>query len=245
MKIEKLQFQPAYRAVSVDLRQRIVRGEAQPGDALPTESELAGQYGVHRSTVREGLRHLEQDGLVRRDGKRLVVTVPSHQDLAQAAERALRMRQVTYHDVWELASHLEPLCARLASERISESQLKALENNLEQTRAAVNADRPPIAETIGFQTLVAESTQNQALQLARAPVSLLMRAGYSAIAPALPQSGRRLLEAHRRVFEALKSRDAEAAVLWTRKHMLDHKRGCELVGFDMHAPIAGMEPALV
>ena len=62
MKIEKLQLTPAYQALSVDLRQRIVAGEIQPGEPLPTEADLAQSYGVHRSTVREGLRHLEQDG---------------------------------------------------------------------------------------------------------------------------------------------------------------------------------------
>ena len=95
MKIEKLQLTPAYQALSVDLRQRIVAGEIQPGEPLPTEADLAQSYGVHRSTVREGLRHLEQDGLLKRAGKKLMVTVPSSDKLAQSAERALRMRQVS------------------------------------------------------------------------------------------------------------------------------------------------------
>jgi len=73
--------------------------------------------------------------------------------------------------------------------------------------------------------------------LARAPVSLLMRSGYAAIAPALPQSGARLLEAHRQVFESLKQHDAESAVAWTRKHLMDHKRGFEFAGLNMDSPI--------
>ena len=90
MDIEKLQLHPAYRVVSDDLRQRIVRGEIQPGEPLPTESDLASRFGVHRSTIREGLRQLEQDGLVRRQGKKLLVAVPRNSDLASAAERAAR-----------------------------------------------------------------------------------------------------------------------------------------------------------
>lgn len=242
MKIEKLQLLPAYRAVSGELRRLIVHGEIQPGAALPIESELAERFGVHRSTVREGLRHLEQDGLVQRDGKKLVVKVPSHHDLAGTAERALRMHQVTYRDVWELASTLEPLCAQLAAERIQPAELDALEANLERTAAAVAASRSPVAETIEFQTLVAEATQNQALLLARSPVALLMRAGYASIAPALPQSGARLLKAHRHVVEALRRHDAALAVDWTRKHLRDHRRGCELAGLDMDKPIPWLEP---
>lgn len=228
---------PAYRAVSESLRQRITRGDVPTGQALPTETALAAQFGMHRSTIREGLRQLEQDGLLQRVGKRLIVTIPRHKDLAYAAERALRMRQVTFRDVWEMASTLEPMCARLAAERITDEELANLERNIERTAALVSSGQPPISETIEFHSLVAEASHNQVLLLARAPVSLLMRSGFAAIAPALPQSGPRLLEAHRHVLESLKQRDAESAVAWTRKHLMDHKRGFEFVGLDMDAPI--------
>jgi len=237
MEIEKLQLQPAYRVVSDDLRQRIVRGEVSQGDAIPTEGELASSYGVHRSTIREGLRQLEQDGLLRREGKKLVVSIPRHSDLSNAAERALRMHQVTFRDVWEVASSLEPLCAQLAAERITPEELVSVVRNLDRTAAIVAAGQSPVTSTIEFQTLVAEATHNQALQLARAPVSQLMRAGYAAIAPALPQSGERLLEAHRHVLDALQRHDAEAAVQWTRRHLVDYRRGCEYAGLDLDAPI--------
>ena len=95
----------------------------------------------------------------------------------------------------------------------------------------------PVQATIAFQALVAEAARNQALLLARAPVSLLMLAGYAAIAPQLPQSGARLLEAHQHVLESLRQRDAESAVAWTRRHLADHRRGFEVAGLDMDAPI--------
>ncbi len=237
MEIEKLSLQPAYRAVSEELRKRIVSGEAPEASALPTETELANSLGVHRSTVREGLRQLEQDGLVKRMGKKLIVTIPSHQNLAQAAQQALRMHQVTYRDVWEVASALEPLCAQLAAERITTDELAALQDNLAQTEKLVLDGRSPVHQTIAFQSLIAQATHNQALLLARAPVSMLMLAGYASIAPALPQSGARLLEAHRHVVQALQNRDAESAVTWTRKHLMDHRRGFEFASLDMDLPV--------
>jgi GntR family transcriptional regulator, transcriptional repressor for pyruvate dehydrogenase complex len=238
MELERISVNPAYRVVSDELSQRIVRGQIPEDAALPTETELATRFGVHRSTVREGLRQLEQDGLVRRVGKKLIVSIPSHQSLAQAAERALRMHQVSYRDVWEVASNLEPMCAQLAAERIRDDELARLELNLENTARMVTTGQSPVHQTIEFQSLVAEGTHNQALLLARAPVSRLMLAGYTAIAPALPQSGARLLEAHRQVYEALRARDVETAVAWTRKHLMDHRRGFEFAGLDMDLPIS-------
>ena len=228
---------PAYRVVSDHLRQRIVGADILPGQALPIEADLSAHYGVHRSTVREALRQLEQDGLVQRMGKRLVVTVPRPADLTHTSERALLLQQVTFREVWEVASTMEPLCARLAAERITEEELAKLQDNLAQTAELVAQGRSPVQATIEFQALVAEAARNQALLLARAPMSLLMLAGYAAIAPRLPQSGARLLEAHTHVLESLRQRDAESAVAWTRRHLADHRRGFEVAGLDMDAPI--------
>jgi len=228
---------PAYRVVCDHLRQRIVGGEIGAGDALPIEAELSAHYGVHRSTVREALRQLEQEGLCQRMGKKLVVKLPELQDLTRSARRALSLQQVTFREVWEVASTLEPLCARLAAERITSEQLQHLQQNLTHTEALVQQGQSPVQATIEFQALVAEAAQNQALLLARAPVSLLMLAGYAAIAPRLPQSGVRLLEAHRHVLDSLRQQDPESAVAWTRKHLADHRRGFEFAGLDMDAPI--------
>lgn len=235
--IEKLQLAPAYRVVSDDLRRRIVAGSLQQGDILPTETELASRFGVHRSTIREGLRQLEQEGLLRRDGKKLLVSMPRQSDLASTAERALRLRQVNFRDVWEVASALEPLCASLAARQITADELALLERSLARTEAVVAAGESPVAADIEFLDLVASATHNQALRLARGPVSLLMHAGYAAIAPALPQSGPRLLAVHRQMLDALRQHDATLAETIARRHMQDYRRGCEVAGLDMSLPI--------
>ncbi|MCK9512221.1 MAG: FCD domain-containing protein [Pigmentiphaga sp.] len=237
MQIQKLKRIPAYRGVSDDLRARIVRCELREGEALPTETQLAESYGVHRSTIREGLRQLEQEGLLRRAGKRLMVRLPQPDDLRGSAERALRLHQVTFRDVWEVASAIEPMCAQLAASRILPNELETLARNVEATAGVVARGESPVDLTIEFHAIIAESTRNQALQLARVPVSMLMRAGYAAIAPSLPQSGVRLLEAHRQILAALEEGDAERAVAWVRRHMMDHKRGFDVAGLDMTQPI--------
>ncbi|MFF3909523.1 GntR family transcriptional regulator [Streptomyces sp. NPDC001848] len=46
------------------LRTRIRRGDLKPGDRLPTQAELADEFGVERGTVRQALRALQEDGLL-------------------------------------------------------------------------------------------------------------------------------------------------------------------------------------
>ncbi len=67
--IDERLVQPLFVAVSDRLRVLIEEGTFPPGSRFPSEIELAQMLGVSRVTLREGLRHLEEDGLIiRRHG---------------------------------------------------------------------------------------------------------------------------------------------------------------------------------
>lgn len=52
------------RRIAEDLRVRIQEGSLRPGTMLPSEAQLAEQYGVSRGTVRSALSLLVEDGLI-------------------------------------------------------------------------------------------------------------------------------------------------------------------------------------
>ncbi len=56
---------PLYYQLGSVLREQITSGRFTPGDRIPTEAELAGEYGVSRITVRQALAALEEEGLIR------------------------------------------------------------------------------------------------------------------------------------------------------------------------------------
>ena len=67
-----LLIEPAYRKVAAAIGARVLSRALRDGERLPSETELARQFGVNRSTVREALRELESRGLVqRRPGSKL------------------------------------------------------------------------------------------------------------------------------------------------------------------------------
>jgi DNA-binding GntR family transcriptional regulator len=68
MTVPQISGQPAprYAQVAAQLRAAIVAGDYADGSALPTESALCAQHGVSRFTVREALRRLQAEGLIRR-----------------------------------------------------------------------------------------------------------------------------------------------------------------------------------
>jgi len=85
-----------YQQISSDLRDQIARGRLKPGAALPSESQLATHYKVSRMTVRQGLRVLEDEGLVQViPSKGRIVAKPESRGAKPASKHGGRVAFVT------------------------------------------------------------------------------------------------------------------------------------------------------
>ena len=237
----RVKVMPAYKAVSGVIEQRIVRGDLKPGVQLPAEQVLAQQFGVNRSTVREAIRQLEQEGLVERRGsKRLHVTMPGVYDAAPRAARSLLLHQVTFEELWQVALVLEPQAARLATLAASPADVGELNESIKRLAAHSKADGSIQSHAeldIEFHALVARISGNRALMLAREPMNLLYRPSLIRLQQALPQMEQRNLDAHRRIVKAIAAGDADLAHEWTRKHLTDFQRGYAVAGIPMNRPL--------
>ena len=238
---QKVKITPAYQMISGVVEQRILGGELAPGTMLPTEAELATQFGVNRSTVRESIRLLEQEGLVERRGsKRLHVTMPGVYDAAPRAARSMVLQQVTFAELWQVALVLEPQAASLAATAASVVDIEQLAVNMDRLQAHFkkggSVDEHALID-IEFHALVARASGNRVLMLAREPINLLYRPSLARLQAVLPQMTRRNLEAHKRIFKAIVARDVEQAREWTRKHLIDFQRGYTLAKIPMNTPI--------
>lgn len=243
MAFAKLHIARAYQAVQQALEEAILGGTLAPGEPLPTETELAHTFGVTRHTVREGMRALEQSGLVKRDaGRRLHVTRPGHDALAAQSSRALRMQQVSFREIWEVAMQLELLAMDLLDGRVDDALVAKLAANVDAMAAALDAGEAVTTLDVEFHALLAHATRNRVLLMSREPVSLLFYPSLDRLFthPATRDgSPRRILDAHRAIVAALADRDLDAARLWMRRHMADFRRGYEQAGLPLDAPIGG------
>ena len=238
---ERVKVTPAYQMISGAVEKRILSGELAPGMLMPTEAELAEQFGVNRSTVREALRQLEQEGLLeRRSSKRLQVTMPGIYDAAPRASRSLLQQQVTFAELWQVAVVLEPQAAGLAAVSASAEDIEQLAANVERL-AMHHKNGGSMQEhaqiDIEFHALVARASGNRVLMLAREPINLLYRPSLIKLQAVLPQMEKRNLEAHKRIFKAIATGDAGQAQEWTRKHLIDFQRGYTLARIPMNTPI--------
>jgi DNA-binding FadR family transcriptional regulator len=220
---------PAYRQIANLIEQRIVDRSLRTGDALPSETDLARQFGVNRSTIREAIRELESHGLLGRGRgeKRLRVTRPEPRHVSSGVSRALALHDVTFLELWEAMMAIEPAAAQYAAARRSAAQLQDL------ARARARFGRAPdtpaaVAAVVDFFTAVAAASGNQVLALSQAPLNLLLAPTLTRMIDSVPQARARIQTAQRKIIDAIKLKRSEQARNWMEKHIQDFKRGHEL-----------------
>lgn len=227
-----LRTETAYQQVCSAIQDKILSRALSAGDPLPSETELARQFGVNRSTVREALRTLESNGLVMRPpgAKRLRVAQPQTEQVAAGVGRALLLQDVTFLQVWEAMMLIEPEVAALAARRRTAEQLEGL-----RTLATAMSARPLSADTavdtvVGFFRLLGNASGNRALEMAGEPLTGLLRPSLRRMIDRVYQARDRITGAQQQLVTALQRRDAAGARDWMGKHIRDFRRGYELAG---------------
>jgi DNA-binding FadR family transcriptional regulator len=124
--------------VEKQLRDAIVSAEFERGERLPSEAELAKTFQVSRATVREALRSLAAEGLIKKHagpaGGSFVETV-DHESLRKmlsgSLETILNLGRVTFDEAVEVRRLLEVPAARLAAMNRTDAQAAELEQLLD------------------------------------------------------------------------------------------------------------------
>ena len=207
--------------VIAQIRRAILAGEVRPGDRLPTERELAQQFGVSRVTVRDALRALEANGLVRvkvggQGGP--FVAEPDISLLGESIGTHLHLRGATFHELAEARLALETTAARLAAERATEADLAALE-------AAIHQPRPTpgdaASSSLDFHTALVSAAHNAALLIMFTATRGLIQAAFDALHAQQPDMAETARRVHTELHVAITEHDAERAAAIMREHLQD------------------------
>jgi DNA-binding GntR family transcriptional regulator len=132
-----------------EIKQRIITTELSPGSVI-NEAEMMEELGFGRTPVREALKKLQSDDLVVVKPRRgIFVSELAITDLSQ---------------IFEVRIELESLAARIATQRITESQLEQLSQLADLYQSSADSSREEMIELDGkFHALIREATQNRFL----------------------------------------------------------------------------------
>jgi GntR family transcriptional repressor for pyruvate dehydrogenase complex len=234
----RIRVPAAYEMVAEAIETQILSGRLKLGDEIGTEAELVRQFGVNRSTVREGIRVLEQGGLVRREaGRKLFVCEPRYNALSSRMSRAMILREVTFRELFDTAIVLEVGAVEAAVANANDDDIAELDLNQSRLAGAV-CDPVALCEIDSeFHALVARASKNRVLQLAREPAAHLFFPTAEMICRRVPVGPARMVEAHGRIVDAIKARDLELARTWMRRHVIDWRKGFVRAGRDIDEPV--------
>src|SRR5215211_1448082 len=220
-----------HRDAMIVLLGDIVSGAIGEGEKLASLTELARQFGVSTSVIRECQRALEERGMVAiHHWRRAVVRSEEEWDVLDPdVLTALLAGSGAPHVLAEYLESrriLEVEASGLAAERATPASLRELSRCLEAMNAAADrARRNSAAEPlyrsadIEFHRAIIRAAGNRPLARMAEPIHRALTAAFGALARPERRFERSLPE-HRRIFAAIEARDQEAAREAMREHLL-------------------------
>jgi GntR family transcriptional repressor for pyruvate dehydrogenase complex len=219
--LSPMQVPKASEVLANELRESILSGRFPEGTALPTERDMVIQTQMSRTTVREALRILEVQGLIRiktgRSGGAFVRR-PDGDSIANSVSLLIRGRQIRMAALLETREGVEPVCARLASKYRTDEDL----DRLEAANAAIAADGPVedfLQANVDWHVAVAAASHNELLTGFMAALSRAIYASTDNRSFIDAEVRRTTVLAHARITEAIRTGDLDAALRRMTRHV--------------------------
>lgn len=205
-----------YEQIAEQLRTLVVDGELQPGARLPTEEVLAREFGVSRATLREALRSLAAQDLIRtakgaRGGS--YVTLPSVEHVSSFLHSSITLmadaNDVSLENLLEARELIEVPAARLAAHRRRDGELERLRETIPDEPLRLGPDQQFVYNQ-DFHSVVIDCCDNALLAIAAQPIFGVLQRNLARTKLGV-RFHRAINDQHRSIAAAIESGDAAAA----------------------------------
>jgi GntR family transcriptional repressor for pyruvate dehydrogenase complex len=206
------------------LREKILRSELGEGTDLPNERELSAQSGLSRASVREALRILEGEGLITtRIGRNGGSTVarPSSETIERSVGIFIRGLGIRLEAVLEARSAIEPPSARFAALHRTDDDLAEMEKCQAKLELASHSNDIDgyVRANLDWHMQVVRASHNELLIAFISAISQSVYAATDLEGFNSAEVRNAVIHAHRRVAEAIRAGDGEAAARRMGRHV--------------------------
>lgn len=219
----------AAEATARHIEDLILEGSVRPGEALLPEREMALRLDVSRPTLRQGIKMLEEKGLLVAEAGGGRVVAPLATSVTDPLIELMSNRAEVVDDYLELRATMERMAASLAATRANEVDRALLAACMARIDAA-HADADPHVEAdadVDLHVAIYEASHNIVLLQMMRALSGMLRKGVFHNREKLyarPEVRQVLLEQHRAIVEGVMARDPAAAGLAAEEHMAYTRR---------------------
>jgi GntR family transcriptional regulator, transcriptional repressor for pyruvate dehydrogenase complex len=213
----------AFEEISTEIKRMIFSGTLKPGEGLPSETQLAGQFGVSRHTVREALRRLELSGFIvvqkgASGGPVVVDTILT--SISDLFLDAFQLKRMTTTDLTRARLDIERMVLKNVFEQNDKKAIAIIRGALEETRRKLDLGIRVFEDNMEFHKLLAGATGNyvyvilvESLMTVVAHFHSILRIGRRTI-----RSG---YEFHQRILDAIENDDQATAQAELEKDILE------------------------
>jgi GntR family transcriptional repressor for pyruvate dehydrogenase complex len=209
-----------YEQIVRQIEESIQKGELSAGSQLPPERDLAKQFGVSRTAVREAIKALQEKGLVDAfPGRGTFVTTGTPSAMRRSLDRLVNSEEEEGRAyLVEVRDILEPEIAALAAERADDEALATMREAVKTMDSAAWDSDVYIEADLDFHLALAEAAGNPiVLSLIDSIVGLLREQRLRIFrVEGGPDRGQ---QHHRRILEAIQRRDPQAARVAMQSHL--------------------------
>lgn len=203
------------------LKDMIAGGALHPGARLPPERELAKKFGVNRASIRQALKALDVMGIVyQRVGDGTYLTQDASTTLSVPLEFLILVDGITFQELLEARMIVEPELASRAAKRATEEDIADLEKAMRDVENAMAMDSTDVAEfDLQFHEVIWRASGNRVCERMFASIHRAMFHGVT-ITTMLRDDNSPVFS-HRKIVEAIRNRDENAARVEMRNHLLN------------------------
>lgn len=223
MDFEPIKTSKVYEEVINQIKKMIYEGNLKRGDKLPSERELKANLNVSRASIREAFSALEMIGLIEsRPGEGTFIKSNPDKNLLEPLSLALLLEEDVEQELLELRRVLEIDCVKLAAERINEKELERLLEILEKMETRTGFEEESIELDRDFHHTIAKAGKNNVLFYVMTSIMEAMDFHIKHTRTKLvsrPETMNQFTIQHRKIFEAIKNNDSEAAMTNMREHL--------------------------
>lgn len=219
--LKPIRRQRLHETIAARLEDMILAGDYRPGEALPTENEMAAQLEVSRTVVRDAIRVLATKGLVEiRHGVGTFITSSGRERLAEALALSLRRGDYTPAELYTVRCGLELTVVEEAIKMVTPAQIGTMREILARYHAQLrDPDRPRLPdEHMAFHQTMVRATNNRVLIDLLDPITVFRIPEHAGTAHMELPDNDAYIRAHEKIIDAIEARDVGAA----RAAMLDH-----------------------
>jgi GntR family transcriptional repressor for pyruvate dehydrogenase complex len=209
-----------FEQVAGSIQREILLGHLKPGEKLPNEAELARQFNVGRSAIREALKVLELTGLlyVKRGYNGGTFVRPPDPADAFATPAFIASTATGWEQLVEARRLIEVETARLAATRRADDEVLMLGHELERMREVTAVPARFIDEDVTFHLRIAEAAKNEVFF---AVINSLRTPFKKETNQIISQYGavEEILGQHQAIHEMIAARDPDGAAREMARHL--------------------------